>query len=501
MLHHPRTIYVIAFLLFAASFLLQWNYGYSWADEGWQWYISQRVNLGDVVFRDFFSYDPGRYLWSSLFFRLFDSDSFFVQQIANNAFGMLGLFAAVITLNRAEISARTKWIAIIMLIVMLGYPRHKLYEQALSLICASGLIYALAAPQQARRWFIVGMLTGLAAFVGRNSGVYYVLADGLAIMFAYMADRRPKFLYLAGGIIVGYLPMLVMLATIDGLWTPFIDSILFVTKWQVPLSLPLPWELAGLKPTDAAQKIASSALLYGTPVLYAVSLKRHRGNVVILGSIAAGIPYLHEAYSRADFGHVAQGVLPAVLLLPIVAQQGGKLAKGVAIGFAAIALIAWLPQEPRLQFWRLEHLYPGATAMVDINGHDYTVTAVQAQTIERVRAVYQTCGSHQKKFLAMPYYPGIYPILHAQAPIWDAYMVWPRDDAFQQQQIARIEAASTNLVLLNRDAMVDAGGGTMRKLDNTNKLLLDYVDTHFTRLGDKLSDGGELWVRGDCRVE
>src|SRR5437588_644641 len=86
--------YLEAAILSAAAvtfvFLIQWRYGFNWGDEGWLWYISQRVAVGQVPIRDVFSYDPGRYYWSAGIFKLFGSDGFFEQLLANYLFGIFG---------------------------------------------------------------------------------------------------------------------------------------------------------------------------------------------------------------------------------------------------------------------------------------------------------------------------------------------------------------------------------------------------------------------------
>src|SRR5436305_1198625 len=112
-------------------FALQWRYGFLWSDEGWLWYISQRTALGQVPLRDFFSYDPGRYYWSAVVFKLSGSSGLYQQILADYLFAIVGVAIACFVMIRAGLHRSWRIAILLLLGVVIGFPRHKIYEQAL----------------------------------------------------------------------------------------------------------------------------------------------------------------------------------------------------------------------------------------------------------------------------------------------------------------------------------------------------------------------------------
>src|SRR5437764_2387450 len=113
---------------------LQWRYGFLLSDEGWLWYISQQTARSEVPLRDVFSYDPGRYYWSAAVFKLLQNSGLFDQIFADYLFAISGLALSYYAMFRVGLGRPLRLAILLLLGVVIGFPRHKIYEQTLSLI-------------------------------------------------------------------------------------------------------------------------------------------------------------------------------------------------------------------------------------------------------------------------------------------------------------------------------------------------------------------------------
>ena len=211
-----------------------------------------------------------------------------------------------------------------------GFPRHKTYEQALSLISAAGITCLLFAPESPRRWFAYGVAAGIAAFFGRNSGLYFVLAALLTFAFVRIRSNAPTFKTFSAlfpGIVLGYSPVFFMMIRFRGFTSAFIDSVLLTHKWSWRLRIPFPWHAHAGHGLYALQVRSVAWLCIAVPAVYLFLLWRGvrtkelgDGTMFATGATIAGIPYLHHAFYHADFFHIAQGVLPFVVASVAVTQ-------------------------------------------------------------------------------------------------------------------------------------------------------------------------------------
>jgi hypothetical protein len=498
-------------------FSLQWRYGFNLGDEGWLWYISQRTALGDVPLRDFFSYDPGRYYWTAGVFKLLGRSGFFEQLLANYLFAIIGLALAYLAMSRAALS-RTWRIAILLLLgIVLGVPRHKIYEQTLSLIAVAAIAFLFAAPQKLKRWLLLGIVVGLAAFVGRNSGIFCAIAALVAFLMLRLRREGPLLSpvlgAMAAGVIIGYSPMIFMVVAVHGFAARFYQSVLLTPRWSWPLPVPFPWHvhLRGLYGMDLLQARAVSWLCAAVPATYAYLLWRGvRSKAELDGAewlsvaaSAAGGGFLIHAFYTSDFFHIAQGVVPFVVAAGAFSshlwrKSARQWSLMVFFGLALVVLASWLPMEPLVQHLRIEDRAPASVQQISIDGRFFEVPAPQAGLMNSVATAFHHCGPRDGGFMAAPYYPGLYAFLNTRAPFWDTYFLWPRSDQVQQAYIEALQRDRTELILLNPESAMN--GRESLELVRTNPKLVAYITTHYERSDTKLPDGFELYYSSqECR--
>ena len=506
----------LGLLVAAAVFLIQWRYGFNWGDEGWLWYISQRTALGQVPVRDVFSYDPGRYYWSAAVFKVLGRDGFYEQMLANYLFGGIGLAISYLALARAGVSRGWRIAVLVLLGVALGFPRHKIYEQTISLVAAAGITFILSGPEKLRRWFIYGTAAGLAAFVGKNSGVYLVCAAGLTFLLLKVgrgaAVPHGALAAFSAGVGIGYLPMIFMVIRFPGFGSAFLQSALLAPHWEWGLRIPFPWSshTRGLHGLDVLQVRAVSWLCIAVPLTYPLTVwnawrTQLRGaQALAVGASLAGIPYLHHAFYHADFFHIAQGVVPFVVALGAFSWHLFEIGRRfwALVCFTALTFLVlgcWLPIEPAVQHWRTKARAPQAVEEIRMDGRDFEVPVQQASVMHTVDATFRTCGGRDGGFLEAPFYPGLYAFLRTRAPFWETYYFWPRDEALQEKHIQALIQNRTSLVLINPDASFD--GQDWLRIGRTYPRLVRFIQTHYERVQGALAPGFELyWLPEECRI-
>jgi hypothetical protein len=507
---------LLSSLVLMSVFLLQWRYGFNLADEGWLWYGSQRTALAEVPLRDFFSYDPGRYCWSAIVFKIVGRNGFFEQLLANYLFAIIGVALACLAMLHAGMGRTSRLLILLLLGVVSGFPRHKIYEQTLSLVAVAAIAFLFAPPQRLRRWLLLGVLTGLAAFVGRNSGLFCLIAGVIA--FGLLSTRRPRppvgrvCAAFGSGIIVGYAPMIFMVLFVHNFFQPFFRSVLLTPHWAWSLPIPFPWHvhLNSLHGMDLLQARAVSWLCIAVPVTYALLLWRAvRADVQLspieslaVSASCAGAGFLIHAFYTADFFHIAQGVVPFVVAGGAFSTHlwhaGARRSSLVAVCLlASLVLACWLPMEPLVQYCRMKARAPDGVRQIDIAGHSFTIPMEQAAVMETVANSFRNCGAHDGGLLAAPYYPGLYAYLGTRSPLWDTYFLWHRSEEIQKAEIAALREYQTSLVLLNATSAMNGREGL--ELKNTNPILLQYIVSHYERSNLKLPDGFELYSSQECR--
>jgi len=491
-----ESVFVSLFLSLVV-FLPQWRYGFNWSDEGLLWYLSQRIHSGEIPIRDFFGYDPGRYLWSAAWFKIFGNDGLFEQRFANAIFGAIGLGAAYAAMMACDIKRPNRIATIALLAIALGYPQHKVYEQSLSLIAVALTTYSLLGRQIVKRWLVFGLSTGLAAIVGRNSGVYFALSATMALAITWRTrsfyDAKKSFFSFLLGVAVGYAPIILWLALDQRFLTAFVESIRFTPQWQLPLPIPFPWRVPqNWTSISGVQVSAVSWLCVTVFAIYAVTTIRvgtvmskrcplGQFQILEISGLCAGLPYLHQGFERADFSHIAQGILP-VFLIAVArwAQSKVILAKTTYVVLLCLSLAAWIPLEPCVRAKIQLRKDPISLVHFDMGGKDFIVGRGQSQVLSTARREFERCRCGDGQFIAMPHYPGIFAYLHTRSPYWEMYFLYKRSEEFQLSEILVIKARQSKVAIINPSATID--GRDDLRINHTNPILAGYIRSHFERV-------------------
>jgi hypothetical protein len=444
-----------ALALCAALYLLQGRIGFDVTDEGFLWYGAVATAHGQVPLRDFYAYDPGRYLWAAGWARLL-GDGLLALRASTLLFAALGL-ACGLAAARRVVKSRSGLAAVGLLLALFLFPRHKLFEPSLALAAVLLGVRLLERPT-IRRALVAGVGIGLAAFFGKNHGLYWGVAFlALLALVAWGGEggrwRRFGRLVLAwsGGIVVGTLPLLAMFGAVPGFFRAYLDSILFFLvqgKTNAALAVPWPWRgsYAGLGLAAGAGKLALGLafllLLVVCAAAIVLSLRRPTSNLLAASGLVGAV-YLHHVFSRADAAHLGQGIAPALLaalaLLP--AGRSARSRLGLALGVSLLAfltLFAALPQSPFVRRVRDEHRgSPYAT--LDVAGDLLSLPADQAAGLAGIRREVSAHLPPGEPLLVLPYFPGLYPFLGRPSPIWDTYVIWPATQGSDERLIAQLE--------------------------------------------------------------
>lgn len=485
---------VISALFVIANFLWQGHDGFNLWDEGYLWYGARQLAAGEVPIRDFMAYDPGRYYWAAGFFSLWGDSGIIALRASLTLFQFLGIYAGLWTISIAlkQTAARHIIYLCVAAVTLMAwmYPRHKIIDMSISMIVVAGVTCLLLKPS-AKRYFLLGVLVGLAAVFGRNHGVYAAAASFTAM--GWLAIKAPESDYRwkgiatwIAGVVVGYLPVLAMCLIIPGYFAAFMDTIIFMLEQgntNLPLPVPWPWTVgfgtAGVVIETRWFLIGIcfiAILVFGVGALAWVFRERlcnRTARPEVVAVACAALPYAHFAFARPDVGHLAQGIYPLLLgifvILAAVRSQASKMALGILTASASLFILAaWQPGVlSRTQDGWKEVTVSGSTLSVDPSS---------AEAVDLLRSLTDSYAPDGRTVLVLPFWPGAYPLLERHAPLWEIYALSPRSEDFQRAEIERIKKSNPGFVLIFDMAM---DGREELRFSNSHRLINDYIRSHF----------------------
>jgi hypothetical protein len=492
-------VLAIAVLACALVFALEAHLGFSLWDEGYLWYGVQHVLQGEVPIRDFMSYDPGRYEWTAALLRLFNVQGIVAIRAATAAFSAIGVLCAVwVVWREAERGIVTQIglsVLAMFLIVSWMVPWWKQYDDAISIILTVSLAQVLK-KASARHFFAYGMIVGVAAIFGRNHGVYGVIACALAVMLLLVARQKPGWLICIGmwisGVVIGFSPILIGCAIDHRFAAMFWDSVRFLLEYKgtnLPLPIPWPWHAAaGAQTGFAAIRpflvgcffIALPAFCIIGLVVILISAMRRRNvvNPTFAACVITAIPYLNVAFSRADINHLAQAIHPFLMGCLIWPCRGraGIMVRGIGLLVLAIATLSVaLPMHPA-------YAMRGDTTLqqVNVRGDSVWMDAATAASVRDIEVLAREHVPAGGTVLSVPVWPGAYALLGIKSPVYEIYPLFPRNEQFQDQEIARLRRVNPSMVLFP-DVAVD-GREDLRYV-RTHARIWDYVSNHYHPIG------------------
>lgn len=478
-------ITALASALSALVFFLGGHLELDIADEGYLWYGAVQTALGKVPIRDFQSYDPGRYYWAALWSYAL-GDGIVALRMSSGFFQAIGLTFGLLSARRV---INSYWILALAgcLLAVWMFPSYKFFEPSFSM---AGVFFAvrLIEKQTPGRHFAAGVFVGLAAFFGRNLGLYGLLAFSGLTFFLWYKSRTDearglvkRYASLGAGVLAGYSPMILMLVAVDGFWDSFIYSIVYLFKIKatnLALPIPLPWSASNLFFFIISLLFLSMPVIYSLSFLWLIFTPKEavqkRG--LLTAATFIGVFYMHYAYSRADTFHLAFSIHPLLLgLISLPYASGLKKKKeiGAAVVFVLliVAFFSIVQATPFYKKWRTRHYVE-----YQIRGDSLRLLPQQAETVDRVKRVVSDWVGSDEKLMIVPHWPTMYPVLGRQSPVWQLYFIFREPEEDQRKLIASIKANDIKWVIFGDTAL---DGRDDLRFRNTNSLVWQYLREEF----------------------
>jgi len=483
--------------LSAAVYLLVGRYDLGLMDEGYLWYGTLRTAEGLVPIRDFQAYDPGRYWWCAAWSAVC-GEGILGLRLSVSIFQALGLYCGLLVVRRV---VRNPWwlVPLGILLAAWMFPRHKMFESALAMIAVYAAVRLHERPTPGVH-FACGIFAGLAAVMGRNHGIYVVLGLSVLVLYEHWKLREGSLVRKLGagalGIVVGYAPILAMLAFVPGFAPAFVDSVLVHLREGANLPIPYPWpwriEYGGEGLTGLVGAVSEAiafllpALVYpiGAAVVLRLRGERLERNGPLVASVVLGVFYSHHAAVRSAPDHIAQCIHPAILaLLALPAAFGAGRAKLLRATtwtlFAAASFFVILESNRALARFRLGR---PAVAFVEYEVGEDTVLlhpdkAVYVAGVER--AVSSNVPADEPMFIA-PMRPTFYPLLGKVSPTRDIYFFWPDAERQVQEEIlSDLREKDVRWALIIDAALDDREDLTLRR---SHPLVWEFLRRNFQRV-------------------
>ena len=502
---------LLSLTLVTLSFWLQGNVSRDKADEGFLWYGTIQTASGEVPSRDFQSYDPGRYYWGAAWFKILGDEGLLSLRISCAMFQALGITFALLALRRA---VQSWWgLALTGIVFVLWLPLyHRVFEYSFSMATLYFCVLLMEKPSVGRH-FIGGLFVGLAAFFGRNLGLYSFVSFLLLIGFIRLRTNREQFpkreLAWFGGILVGSSPLLLMLVLVPGFAESLIGSIAdLVTRrsTNLPLPIPWPWLQSRYSFSTSVLFLIFPLFVFGTlTYLLLVDGRALKGKELLTASAFVSLPFMHYAFSRADLEHLS-GCIPPLLI--------GLMSLPQLFPFQCRKLLTlvWLPVISIASSWGAAKHSPyyivrAAGPMYvqkSIDQHVFWVRQDIARSIDAVTYISNNFVAPNEGILFAPYGTFYYGIVKRKSPLRDVYFLWNQTEARQQEMLSDLRKKNVNWIVLgDNDPSMALDGKEELRFKTTHPLLWKHIMEEFdiVEFNGGLSHDEKLMHRKPVRSE
>jgi hypothetical protein len=480
----PSQILLLAAVLAGCSFALQGRQGVNLADEGFLWYGVQRTAAGEVPLRDFQSYDPGRYYWSAAGTFLF-GDGLVALRFSETAFQVLGLWAGLLAASRVAGNC-AQLAAVGLMLTLWMVPSHKLFDHTI-LLCGIWIAVRLIEEQSPGRIFTAGFFVGLCVFFGRNHALYNFLAQASLLLLLHFKMRPPLSVsHLAiwfEGILVGLVPTIAMFVFVPGFSARYIESVQSILRHGTNLALPVPWP-GRVSPDSGVGTIqfVLGILLIVIPLGYITAItlslfmrsEMIKDHALFIACAFTGLFYLHHAFSRADFSHLAQAIHPftlAALALPVSLGAGRSYRWAIVAALIATAFFTIGRQTPLYQ----RFTSPTPWVPFDAGNKIFVPPSLNRLFTCLRRFAAENIAAHERVLIA-PFTPMLYPILRHESPLWDLAYYFPATAQRQKVMIRELAAKNVNWAIIS-DTPPDKREDL--RFSATHKLVWQYLTEDF----------------------
>jgi len=279
-----------------------------------------------------------------------------------------------------------------------------------------------------------------------------------------------------------------MALLIPGFAEAFWESIYFLFQIEATnLNLPVPWpwrvDFASVSSRSAIRQVLLGLFFIGILVFGVLSVLwvfwRKSQNRPVSPALAAAsflaLPYAHYAFSRADAPHLSFGIYPFLIgCLVFLAAQPAKVKWRLALLLCVLSLEVAHGYHPGWYCLKKDRCVD-----IEISGSRVAVNRSTAENVLLLRHFADEFAPAGRNFLAIPHWPGAYPLLERKSPTWEIYALFPRPPAFEQAEIERIKAARPGFVFVLDHAL---DGRDDLRFKNTHPLTHQYILENYQRL-------------------